>query len=216
MSGEDRIELDELLAQQDAPAGFRATVEALAGDEERVKVTPYVAGSGCLCSSALAVKRSAIKYLTKTDEIHLCCGKQLMVVEIEFEDETLGDVFGQLLGSTPDEAHAHAAPWEGQASFAPPRLPNVGRPAGPWGSGPMPFHGQNEPFGTGNELRTGALSPYVCALRKVMCDQVCEVHRPGPFDSNQDPTFWYRCICNCENDYASCVNGPNTPPGPCP
>lgn len=95
----ERLSVDELLARQDEPGELRATIEAVPGDDEQVKVTPYVSDAGCLCSLAIAVRKDQIDSLATTDESHRCCGKTLAVVTVTFADATLTNVFGQLSNS---------------------------------------------------------------------------------------------------------------------
>jgi hypothetical protein len=96
-----RIELDDLLRVQDRPTidALLATIEKIEGDPDRIRITPFLPGVGCLCFVALAVRKDAIGSLTTTDELHRCCGKTLNVVEVDFVEDTLRDVFSQLMNS---------------------------------------------------------------------------------------------------------------------
>jgi hypothetical protein len=77
--------LDEHLALQAATTqAFLATVEAESND--LVKVTPWNAEQGCLCTFAFTVPKTEIKELTPTGDIHACCGKRLSVVEVAFNE----------------------------------------------------------------------------------------------------------------------------------
>lgn len=99
MPGE-RIELEDLLRDQDrATAALEATIEPVDDDPDRVRITPFVPNVGCMCSVALTVRKEAIGSLVRTDEHHKCCGKTLGVVEVELTDETLKDVFSQLVNA---------------------------------------------------------------------------------------------------------------------
>lgn len=98
MSGEP-IPLDQLLDMQGQPSPVLATVQRVPDDDTRVRVTPYAAGAGCLCSFALNVTKDAIESVTSTDEVHVCCGKTLKVVTIKFGDATMEDVFQQIAAS---------------------------------------------------------------------------------------------------------------------
>ena len=98
MAGES-IDLEDLLNQQEQqPDVVQATIERIDSDPDRVRITPFVPGVGCLCSVAVTVPKTAIRSLTTTDETHRCCGKVVTVVEVEFGDETTRDVFSQLPG----------------------------------------------------------------------------------------------------------------------
>lgn len=83
---EKKISIDELLTSQ-SRAGLRATLTAVDGQPEMVKVTPYLPGKGCQCRSAIKVLKTAIEDLTTTDETHACCGKILRVVEVSFKKD---------------------------------------------------------------------------------------------------------------------------------
>lgn len=100
MAGE-KLSVDDLLAKQ---AVLRATVEAISGDETRVKITPFVPGAGCACSHSINLDKGAITELTATDEFHDCCGQRLPVVEVAFSDDRLADIFNQLSSSAADAA----------------------------------------------------------------------------------------------------------------
>jgi hypothetical protein len=101
----EEVSVDGLLESQGAEDGsLLATIEAVADDVTRVRITPFVAGSGCSCEQAITVPKQAIRALFKTDDIHLCCGKKFAVVEIEFADDVLADVFRQLGESSPMHA----------------------------------------------------------------------------------------------------------------
>jgi hypothetical protein len=94
--GRERLSLDELLVRQQSSS--RATVEEIKDDRSRVKVTPWVLGSGCLCHLAMTVPRSAIESVVLTGDTHFCCGKILQVVEIEFAEGaalSVSEIFSQ-------------------------------------------------------------------------------------------------------------------------
>ncbi|MDT0485355.1 hypothetical protein [Streptomyces doebereineriae] len=124
-----QISVDELLLSQ-RESGLRATLEAIDSDESRVKVTPYMANLGCLCSIALNVPKAAIEALVKTSATHDCCGKLLSVVEVIFADKAYADAFSQLIkvqavggGSRPSaiqespDPHSPVAPPSGSQSI---------------------------------------------------------------------------------------------------
>jgi hypothetical protein len=93
----EEVSVDSLLESQGAEdASLLATIEPVADDVTRVRITPFVAGSGCSCEQAITVPKQAIQALFKTDDIHWCCGKKFAVVEIEFANDILADVFRQL------------------------------------------------------------------------------------------------------------------------
>lgn len=92
------LSVDDLLSQQDVQPLLRATVEST-DDPLVVKLTPYVPDVGCLCSGALLIPKAAIENVIPTGEAHICCGKQLSVVEINFVKHAsipVADVLEQL------------------------------------------------------------------------------------------------------------------------
>jgi hypothetical protein len=86
---------------------MRATIEPIDDDPGRVRITPFVPHIGCMCSVALTVPKDAVGSLARTDELHRCCGKTLSVVEVELTDETLKDVFSQLIDAMSVSTPAH-------------------------------------------------------------------------------------------------------------
>jgi len=92
------MKIDEFIANQSASANT-ASIEAIDGKPEFVKVTPWSRTSGCLCHLALEVRKSSLDSITPTGDVHICCGKMLKVVELHFKKgETIAieDVFGQI------------------------------------------------------------------------------------------------------------------------
>jgi hypothetical protein len=223
----DQITIDELLERQGQPGQMLVTIEALPDDDERVKVTPFVAEVGCLCSRALNVNKSAIESVTTTDEVHVCCGKRLMVVEVVFADATLADIFQQVA-----DAVQQAAP----GRTAPPALTAMSRmlPPGPaftpylppfnayanWA--PYPFRAvppmrsrfatplalSNEALRSYEEGYRGAIpnfpSPswydFLCNSARIACEEGCFIQFPD------DPDALNICRCECENDYRQCLH----------
>jgi hypothetical protein len=95
--GNDEIEIDDLLREQEETGNaFHVTIERTPDDDERVKITPYRADTGCLCIDAIVVPKQSIETAKRTGETHLCCGKTLQVVEVTFSDAVLGDIFSQI------------------------------------------------------------------------------------------------------------------------
>lgn len=94
MAGET-ISLDELQKQQERSRSL-STIDGIADQPDRVKVTPFARDAGCLCSYAVTVPTGAIGTITTTEEVHDCCGKTLMVVEVSFADPTLNDIYQQI------------------------------------------------------------------------------------------------------------------------
>ena len=120
--------IDELLEKQSQTASA-ATIEAVSGQPDLVKVTPWVADSGCLCHLAIEVQKSSIKSVTPTGQKHNCCGKILSVVEVKFNDKsqmTLSEIFGQLGAKAASrEGHAHGPAHAAVGYSAPASLPRA-------------------------------------------------------------------------------------------
>ena len=114
------LSVDEFLDKQ-GQSILKATVELVDNDPASVKITPWASGIGCPCQFGIKVQKSVIDSVVPTGETHLCCGKQLQIVEVHFSTGgTLPahDVFSQLAASVAalkSEAHSvHAsAPFSG-------------------------------------------------------------------------------------------------------
>ncbi len=96
-----RLSIDELFSKQAAPPQLFVTISA-GVDPDSVIVTPFNRTAACSCGLSITIKKDAIDWIEAGDEVHECCGKQLMVVEMALKDPTLADVFRQLA------AHAKA------------------------------------------------------------------------------------------------------------
>jgi hypothetical protein len=94
----ERVGIDEFIERQRG-RGRRAVIAEIPADETHVKVTPYAAGADCLCEAALRLPKAAIAAVTITDETHVCCGQATPVVEIEFHDGLVADIFSQVAES---------------------------------------------------------------------------------------------------------------------
>lgn len=93
----EKISLDELFRVQQE-SGNTATIEAIAGDDTAVRITPWRKHGGCACRHMMKVPKAAIAELTRTGEVHECCGQTLQVVAITFGDATWANVFSQMAG----------------------------------------------------------------------------------------------------------------------
>lgn len=104
------LTIDDFLASNVQAFAFTATIEP-ASDGQSVKVTPWVEGE-CRCDAALVIPKSAIREVEPTKNIHVCCGKRLVVATVIFSDEgrALPGIFDQLLerrlGADRDETFA--------------------------------------------------------------------------------------------------------------
>lgn len=99
------ITLDELLAEQQRTKNT-VTIEPVEGNPGLVTITPWTQNAGCLCSSSFRVSKQVIKSLSKTDHTHFCCGKTLLVVEVEFSSGASVTV-ESLLAARDETAHRH-------------------------------------------------------------------------------------------------------------
>jgi hypothetical protein len=98
LKDKDEISLDALLQEQEKKT-LLATVEAMPGKPDMVKVTPWIPGRGCACQFAMVFQKTSIKKLTRTAHRHYCCGKMLSVVEIEIDEKAvlpLHEVFADM------------------------------------------------------------------------------------------------------------------------
>ena len=94
------INVDELLASQGSAASpLTVTIDRVVGDDDRVRVTPFLSDSDCLCAKSLLVRKHSIASIASTGETHACCGRRLKVVDVTFADDILTEVFFQLLAS---------------------------------------------------------------------------------------------------------------------
>ena len=93
-----RLSVEQLLEVQSRQP-FKGTIEAVEGRSETVKLTPWLPRAGCLCDMSFVIPSSAIDFVTATEEVHMCCGKSLHVVEVGFVQNAtirVEDLFGQI------------------------------------------------------------------------------------------------------------------------
>jgi hypothetical protein len=98
---EGPMSVDELLTSQ-TKSPVLATIEAVEGDQELVKLTPWAPSTGCLCESGIKVPKYTIDSVQRTGQRHICCGRVHDVVEVNFRDEAtlrVSEVFRQLAAS---------------------------------------------------------------------------------------------------------------------
>jgi hypothetical protein len=107
-----RFSLDDFLKEQ-SKAVMKVTIEAIADKQDSVKLTPYVSGKGCLCNLSISVPRASVKSVGLTGETHLCCGKALRVVQVEFAEGqsiTYSEMLEQLSTTAMSGHQEHVAP----------------------------------------------------------------------------------------------------------
>jgi hypothetical protein len=207
---DETITLDELLGQQEASSDQPpvVTIEALPDDDDRVKVTPYVPGVGCLCSRALNVPKASIARIEPTGDHHDCCGHRLLVVRVSFSDETWADALQQVSASIGESEHA-APMSRGGVSEEP-----IGWSGRELGQITMPGAGRfgrtlfekNFPESTGSFGWDSAR----CYLQYAACVLSC-----GIGSSKVPWEYQDRCQCQCDNALARCFD-PAAPQRPCP
>jgi hypothetical protein len=92
------ISLEDFLRSQPDSVPIRATVEP-ASKADRIIITPWQSNAGCSCRAALELPKEAIAGVIPTNETHMCCGKLLRVVELQFTPSgaVLADVLSQLM-----------------------------------------------------------------------------------------------------------------------
>jgi hypothetical protein len=80
----ESISVEQFLQSQ-AEQGFRATLEIVENQKDQIKITPFLSGQACQCSMSIKLPKASIESVTLTGETHLCCGKNLQVVEVQFK-----------------------------------------------------------------------------------------------------------------------------------
>ena len=97
--------LDSFLQTQGKAANL-GTIEPVDGKPDLIKVTPWVAGLGCLCNRAIEVPKTSVEFVRRTDDRHTCCGKVFDVVEVHWAKESLmpiSELFSQMATVAPTE-----------------------------------------------------------------------------------------------------------------
>jgi hypothetical protein len=198
----EKISVDDLLNSQ-SKSSFSATVEAVEGQPDLVKVTPWTAAAGCLCHLSVNINKASLAGVTPTGETHVCCGKTLKVVELHFkkgESITLEDVFGQLHRSASKATHE-----EGSGAASPMYAPGRGPQAIP------PVWGWDPPWLT--QLLINQLSHHplwhsrLAPAPGITRASLCESSYSRCLESCQhsiDP--W--CTCRCRQSNALCLGHP--------
>ncbi|GGS72824.1 hypothetical protein GCM10010156_34650 [Planobispora rosea] len=195
MSGK-RISIDDLLANQEQPQGIRATIEAVADQPGKVKVTPYLPGGGCQCAVSVVLPKEAIESLTTTDEDHWCCGKRLSVVQVNFADPTLADVVRQFTDPSRQRATGSlpgpdSREWALRAvPVADDYAPRVYLDTRTAATGMYIDYATGAPIDVRGSSPGGVSSS--CASKRATCLVRCR----DPHD--------LQCLCNCEKAYFEC------------
>jgi hypothetical protein len=78
--------LEDVLGEQDSFAATTlVTIERIKGDDECVRVVPFVDGPGCACEQSFRVKKADIE-VVEAKGTHRCCGKLLRVLRVKLEE----------------------------------------------------------------------------------------------------------------------------------
>jgi len=174
------MKLDEFFeVQQRAAVRLRGTVERLPDDSLRVRVTPWFPNVGCLCDQSITIPTSAIDDVRPTDDVHVCCGKRLVVVEIEFASGAqvnLSDVIAERFASGARETARTQSMPRTRSGALPPIPPRADR---------LPRGARRH-----HSARTG------CEQALVICSWGC---------SNLPPGAHCWCDCDCDNKYLDCI-----------
>ncbi len=91
------ITLNELFEEQSKTKQL-VTIERIENSEDKVKITPWSEEEGCNCELSIIIPISSIKNMYKTEFKHTCCGKNLIVVELELKENakiSVSDIFNQ-------------------------------------------------------------------------------------------------------------------------
>lgn len=145
----EKIDIDELLGRQSA-LPHRATIKPAAAD--RVVITPAAAGGKCACAHGITVEKGEIEAVTPTGDVHACCGKTLLVVEVEFVNKTVAEIFRQLSERATRSSKI-------------PRMAELLRRGGLSAAG--------SPFGSARLLRDDAGSQMSCYDKLSVCTENC-------------------------------------------
>jgi hypothetical protein len=190
----EKISVDDLLTSQ-SKSSFSATVEAVEGQPDLVKITPWTAAAGCLCHLAVNIPKASLAGVTPTGDTHVCCGKNLKVVELHFkkgESITLEELFGQLHRSASKSTH-ESGPGGANAFYELGHTPpGYGEPHPPgafhWPPiRPITPHSRRWQYPSGFSL---------CAEINDRCVSNCQ-HSIDPW-----------CTCRCRQSYDFCLGHP--------
>jgi len=106
--------VEAFFKQQELRSSAMLATIKLSNIDDRIEISPWQK-RGCGCSSGFQVPKSAIKQVSPTGEIHVCCdGHSQQVVEILFNEDATAwaDIFHQVvqrMATSRAAAHQHAA-----------------------------------------------------------------------------------------------------------
>ena len=101
-----KLSLDELFESQNRP-NIKCTIEE--SNQDTIKITPYIKDSGCLCGYNLVIPRSSIDHVIATGEVHDCCSRSHLVVQVYFKTNAsilFVDLFSQIITNI-KSSHQH-------------------------------------------------------------------------------------------------------------
>ena len=153
----EAVSLDEFLKAQEQ-ATFVATIEEIRDRPECVKLTPWMAPGGCLCSAALEVPRDTIESVTPTGNTHYCCGKVLRVGEIRFKEGAkiaVEQVFAQIMQSASIGGLVGSIPFPYSSVQS------------PYSSAQAPYSSMQSPYSSVQPSYGSAQSPFAPGLSRI-------------------------------------------------
>jgi len=197
--------IEDLLSRQNEPSPLRVTIREVSDDETKVTVTPIVVGAGiCQCDYSLDISKDQIAAVEFTEEYVECCGARLMVVGIEFTNDTLTDVVSQLA----QRSHERVTRIANERGFTPAgwSVPRAVASSNVWGAVDrhgLPVHVDPETDtgfpGTGMPSITG--HHVCCATELVRCAKACDV----VYEMDGDAYFRYSCcMFACDEEHTQC------------
>lgn len=196
----EKISVDQLLESQIAPTALRATIEAVTESPDSIKITPWVSGRGCLCQLAIVIPKSSVASVTPTEATHVCCGKTLRVVEVNFasnESISLEELFAQL------NASALKSPSRERASGILDRFP-----APMLGTSSRPFQRARHAYGPRFTPQDHSWMEH-CGMNYAECLARCYLSSTQSFETCE-------CLCKQELCFCSWEHGRVCVPQECP
>jgi hypothetical protein len=194
----EKISVEELLSSQ-SKSSCSATVEAVEGQPDLVKITPWTAAAGCLCHLAVNIPKASLAGVTPTGDTHVCCGKTLKVVELHFkkgESITLEELFSQLHRSASKSTHESGSGATEPFYELGHTPPGYGEPRPPSGLHWPPIRPITDPW----QKRSLYASGHAWCIESYdNCLSRCQ--------HSYDP--W--CSCRCRQSNAICLGHPITP-----
>ncbi|MFK7959525.1 MAG: hypothetical protein AB8G96_03295 [Phycisphaerales bacterium] len=99
------MSLDAFLESASTPAPWSATIKAIEGEPDMVRISPHLPDGGCGCGAGMRVPKSAIRAVRPTGQQHACCGGMVDLVHVDFDPKasvTWANLFEQLMAEAAD------------------------------------------------------------------------------------------------------------------